>query len=238
MTTEDDDAGARLDRLNANLAKVEELSQRLMAALSTPETGRSGAARSRPGRLHEGRRRLCGRNDAEPGKDPGASGQLLGQDAEALCRGAADAGQGQAQGAARPDAEGPPLLEPAVGNASVLQLPQAAVPAERRSRHECGGQTWTTLDPADRKRVEYFTKQIVDMFSPTNFLGTNPEALEQGGRDGRRKPGAGAGKPGARHRGERGRPAGHAGRPARRSRSARTSPPRRARWSIATGCWS
>jgi polyhydroxyalkanoate synthase len=36
-----------------------------------------------------------------------------------------------------------------------------------------------TLAPEDRKRVEYFTKQIVDMFSPTNFLGTNPEALEK-----------------------------------------------------------
>ena len=33
------------------------------------------------------------------------------------------------------------------------------------------------LDDADRKRVTYFTQQIVDMFSPTNFLGTNPEAL-------------------------------------------------------------
>jgi polyhydroxyalkanoate synthase subunit PhaC len=36
-----------------------------------------------------------------------------------------------------------------------------------------------SLDPADRRRVEYFTKQIVDMFSPTNFLGTNPDALEK-----------------------------------------------------------
>jgi polyhydroxyalkanoate synthase len=27
--------------------------------------------------------------------------------------------------------------------------------------------------------VEYFTKQIVDMLSPTNFLGTNPDALEK-----------------------------------------------------------
>ena len=36
-----------------------------------------------------------------------------------------------------------------------------------------------TLAPEDRRRVEYFTKQIVDMFSPTNFLGTNPEALEK-----------------------------------------------------------
>jgi polyhydroxyalkanoate synthase subunit PhaC len=36
-----------------------------------------------------------------------------------------------------------------------------------------------TLDPADRRRVDYFTRQIVDMFSPTNFLGTNPDALEK-----------------------------------------------------------
>ncbi len=35
------------------------------------------------------------------------------------------------------------------------------------------------LDDADRKRLDFFTRQIVDMFSPTNFLGTNPEALER-----------------------------------------------------------
>ena len=33
------------------------------------------------------------------------------------------------------------------------------------------------MDENDKKRVEYFTRQITDMFSPTNFLGTNPEAL-------------------------------------------------------------
>ena len=35
------------------------------------------------------------------------------------------------------------------------------------------------LDAGDRKRVEFFTHQIVDMFAPTNFLGTNPDALEK-----------------------------------------------------------
>lgn len=35
------------------------------------------------------------------------------------------------------------------------------------------------IDPDDRKRVEFFTKQIVDMLAPTNFLGTNPDALEK-----------------------------------------------------------
>nr|WP_132950396.1 class I poly(R)-hydroxyalkanoic acid synthase [Rhodovulum bhavnagarense] len=33
------------------------------------------------------------------------------------------------------------------------------------------------LDPVDAKRLKYFTRQIVDLFSPSNFLGTNPEAL-------------------------------------------------------------
>ena len=33
------------------------------------------------------------------------------------------------------------------------------------------------LNDTDRKRVSYFTRQIIDMMSPANFLGTNPEAL-------------------------------------------------------------
>ncbi|MBU2935838.1 MULTISPECIES: PHA/PHB synthase family protein [Pacificibacter] len=35
------------------------------------------------------------------------------------------------------------------------------------------------LDARDRKRIDYFTRQIVDMLAPTNFLATNPDALEQ-----------------------------------------------------------
>jgi polyhydroxyalkanoate synthase len=33
------------------------------------------------------------------------------------------------------------------------------------------------LDPREKKRLEYFSTQIVNMFSPTNFFGTNPDAL-------------------------------------------------------------
>lgn len=36
-----------------------------------------------------------------------------------------------------------------------------------------------TLSPDERKRVEFFTRQLVDMMAPTNFLGTNPDALEK-----------------------------------------------------------
>ena len=35
------------------------------------------------------------------------------------------------------------------------------------------------LDPKEKKRLEYFGKQIVDLMAPTNFLVTNPDALER-----------------------------------------------------------
>jgi polyhydroxyalkanoate synthase len=33
------------------------------------------------------------------------------------------------------------------------------------------------LEPAEKRRMEYFSSQIIDMLSPTNFLATNPDAL-------------------------------------------------------------
>ena len=35
------------------------------------------------------------------------------------------------------------------------------------------------LENRDRRRLTYFTKQIIDMMSPTNFLATNPDVLER-----------------------------------------------------------
>ena len=35
------------------------------------------------------------------------------------------------------------------------------------------------LDPAEKNRLTYFSRQIIDMMSPTNFLATNPDALEK-----------------------------------------------------------
>jgi len=35
------------------------------------------------------------------------------------------------------------------------------------------------LEGEERKRIEFFTQQIVDMMAPTNFLSTNPDALEK-----------------------------------------------------------
>jgi poly[(R)-3-hydroxyalkanoate] polymerase subunit PhaC len=37
----------------------------------------------------------------------------------------------------------------------------------------------TDMDPREKQRLTYFSRQIVDMMSPTNFLATNPDALER-----------------------------------------------------------
>ena len=37
----------------------------------------------------------------------------------------------------------------------------------------------TDMDPKEKQRLAYFSRQIVDMMSPTNFLATNPDALEK-----------------------------------------------------------
>ena len=67
-----------------------------------------------------------------PAQGAGTSDRLLGQDAEALCRGAAGPGQGRIQGARRSRAQGPRFSNPLWDTQSRLQLPQAAIPAERR----------------------------------------------------------------------------------------------------------
>ena len=37
----------------------------------------------------------------------------------------------------------------------------------------------TDMDEAEKRRLKYFSQQIIEMMSPTNFLATNPDALER-----------------------------------------------------------
>ena len=34
-----------------------------------------------------------------------------------------------------------------------------------------------SIDDREKRRLQYFTSQLVDMMAPTNFLATNPDAL-------------------------------------------------------------
>jgi polyhydroxyalkanoate synthase len=178
MTTDDDDAGARLDRLNANLAKVEELSQRLMVALAKRK--QADPALNGPGQ--DVYMKAAAAYVAEMMQNPAKIlehqisywGKTLKHYVEAQ------------QVLAKGKLEAPPDPTPKDRRFSnplwethpffnylkqqYLLNSEAVMNAVGSLEH---------LEPADRKRVEYFSKQIVDMLSPTNFLGTNPEALSK-----------------------------------------------------------
>ncbi|NNF72668.1 MAG: class I poly(R)-hydroxyalkanoic acid synthase [Rhodobacteraceae bacterium] len=174
--TEETDGALHLERLNANLAKVEELSSRLVAALAEKKSvspslqgpsqdlfAKAAAAymtemMSNPAKLIEHQIGFWGKSL----RHYVAAQHLLAQ--------------------------------------GKLEAPEEIAPQDRRFSNPL----WQThpyfnfikqqyllnaeamdqaiqdidnLDDAEKKRVEYFSRQIMDMFSPTNFLGTNPEAL-------------------------------------------------------------
>lgn len=178
MTTEDSAASAKLEKMTANLAKIEALSARLIAAMA-----------------------------AKPASDPGVQGPgqdiymkaaaaylagMMQNPAKVLEQQVAywgktmkhyvEAQQALAKGEIRaPEDTGPkdrrfanPLWDsnPAFNflkqqylfNAEAVQNAVAVMEG---------------IDETDRKRVDYFSRQIVDMMAPTNFLATNPDALER-----------------------------------------------------------
>jgi polyhydroxyalkanoate synthase len=163
-------------RLQENLARIEELSERLVGALSTPRPVRK-ELQAPGGDLFM---RAATAYMAEMMNNPGRMIEhQIGYWGKAL-RHHVEAQQALAKGTlSAPEDELPedkrfsnPLWRTHPYFNYVKQQYQLSAEAIARAAGAIEG-----LDPRDRKRVEYFSRQIVDMFSPANFLGTNPEAL-------------------------------------------------------------
>ena len=178
MTTNTNDAGERLERLNANLAKVEELSQRLVAAMAHKKQvdpalhGPSADVYMKAATAYV----------AEMMQNPAKIFEhQVGYWTKSL-KHYIEAQQALATGELKaPQDQGPkdrrfsnPLWETHPFFNYLKQQYQINSEAITQAVGDM-----ENLDPADRRRVEYFTRQIVDMLSPTNFLGTNPDALEK-----------------------------------------------------------
>ncbi len=177
MTTNDTVAPAASEKLTENLARVEELTQRLMAALSQKKQ-KGNPALHGPG--HDLFMRAATAYVAEMMQNPsrilehqisywGKSLKHYMAAQEAL-----------ASGKLAPPPDPTPtdrrfsdplwqthpyfnfLKQQYLLNAEAVEQAVKAIDG---------------LDEREKRRLEYFSRQIVDMFAPTNFLGTNPEAL-------------------------------------------------------------
>ena len=183
MTTKTDipdekDAAAKLERLNANLAKMDELSKRLVAAMGKKKSADAGLQAPNQDVYVQAAAAYMAEMMNNPSKILEQQVNYWGKSLKHYV----DSQQQLAQGKLVP--------------------PEDKGPTDRRFKSEL----WDThpyfnfikqqymhsseaitdamqnlegLSDHEKSRVSFFTQQIVDMFAPTNFLATNPDALSK-----------------------------------------------------------
>ncbi|MFA7434037.1 MAG: class I poly(R)-hydroxyalkanoic acid synthase [Gemmobacter sp.] len=178
MATSDREEGASSDRLAANLARIEELTQRMVAALS--QRGVADPALSAPGPdvFAKAAAAYMSEMMTNPAKLVEQQVAYWGKTLQHY----AEVQQALAQGKLSvPAGNGP--KDRRFANPLWDSHPYFSLLKQQYLRNaEAIGQAVAGLDgldPKDRQRIEYFSRQIVDMMAPTNFFGTNPDALER-----------------------------------------------------------
>ncbi|MGB3406545.1 MAG: class I poly(R)-hydroxyalkanoic acid synthase [Jannaschia sp.] len=170
--------GEALTRLSANLARMDELTKRLVGALSTKRSSDQGLQGPGPELYAKAMAAYWAEMASNPGKlierQVGYWGAALKHAVEAQTA-MADGRPAVPEDTQPPDRRfaNPMWSEHPYYN-FLKQQYQISARAIRDTVSELEG-----LDRTDKRRVEFFSQQIVDLFAPTNFLATNPEAMQR-----------------------------------------------------------
>ncbi|MRU16446.1 class I poly(R)-hydroxyalkanoic acid synthase [Roseovarius sp. A21] len=182
MATQEDVAGQNLEKMNENLARVEELTQRLVQAFSA----RNPANPALNGPDQELFAKAASSLWAEMLENPGKIYEKQLEYWGKSVRHFMEAQQGLMQGQLPEgdDTEDDPLKgDKRFSNPLWETNPYFHYVKQQYALNkqaiEAAVAEADDLSPVDKRRLEYFSSQIVDMMSPTNFLGTNPDALEK-----------------------------------------------------------
>ncbi|TCS67300.1 PHA/PHB synthase family protein [Primorskyibacter sedentarius] len=178
MTTKDVAAGQNLERMKENLTRVEELSQRLMNAMSQKQPVNPALSGPNQGLYSKAMQTYWAEAIQNPSKliehQIGFWGESLKHFVEvqqSLARGKLEA----------PEDPGPkdrrfanPLWDshPYFNFIKKQYLINSDAIARAVDEIE-------HLDETEKRRLTYFSRQILDMMAPTNFFGTNPDALQK-----------------------------------------------------------
>ena len=178
MTTKETESNANLEKLNENLARVEELSQRLVTALGQKRSINPGLEGPGQDLYMKAASAYWTEALSNPSK---IFEHQVGYWSKAV-RHFMEAQQQIAQGKFAPPEDigtddrrfsDPLWTTHPYFNFIKQQYLMSSEAISDAVEHLEG------LEPKDKKRLRYFTRQIVDMMSPTNFLGTNPTALSK-----------------------------------------------------------
>ena len=188
MATQDNETHDRdapdLERLNANLARVEELSQRLIRAISSRDPAKPRLAAPAPDLFARAAMNYWTEMLENPGRLYEQQLEYWGKSVRHFL----DAHQAMVQGRPPEDAaeteEADPLNDdkrfanPLWDRHPYFKYIKQQYALNARAIEQAV-EDLDDLDPVERRRIEYFSRQIIDMMAPTNFLGTNPDALER-----------------------------------------------------------
>jgi polyhydroxyalkanoate synthase len=178
MTTDENDAGPKFDKLQANLAKVEELSQRLMTALAHRKQSDSALSGPSSDVYMKAAAAYVAEMMQNPSKILEHQISYWGKSLKHYVEAQQALAKGEFKAPADPTPADRRFANPVWETHPVFNYLKQQYLLNAEAVSNAVGHM-EKLDPADRRRVDYFTRQIVDMFSPTNFLGTNPDALEK-----------------------------------------------------------
>ncbi|MDF0600133.1 class I poly(R)-hydroxyalkanoic acid synthase [Psychromarinibacter sp. C21-152] len=178
MTTNESDAGQDLEALNANLAKMEELSQRLVAAMANKSPEHPGLQGPGQDLYMKAAAAWMAEMMSNPAKMVEQQVSYWGKTLKHY----AEVQQKLAQGKLEAPEDTTPtdkrFADPLWQTHPYFNfLKQQYMLNAEAMRDMIGG--IEGLDDRERRRIDYFSRQIIDLFSPTNFLATNPEALQK-----------------------------------------------------------
>lgn len=185
MTTKDTQTGPDtepmdddLDQLNANVAKMEELSQRLVAALSSKGSYDKGLQGPGNDVYMKAANAYVAEMIANPAKIIETQVSYWGKTVKHLVEAQQVLAQGKMEAPADTQSGDKRFKDPLWESHPYFNFvkQQYLISAETINDALSGLEG---LDDKDKRRVEFFTHQIVDLFSPSNFLNTNPEALRR-----------------------------------------------------------
>lgn len=178
MTTDQKYSAPDMDKLNANLAKIEGLSQRLVAALAQKREINPSLQGPNNELFMKAATAYVADLMANPAKMFEHQVSYWGKTLKHYVEAQQNLAEGNLAAPEDPTPEDRRFSNPLWETHPFFNFLKQQYLFNSEAI-ETAVQNLEGLDAQDKKRVEYFSRQIVDMFSPTNFLGTNPEALSR-----------------------------------------------------------
>ncbi|WP_297774408.1 class I poly(R)-hydroxyalkanoic acid synthase [uncultured Roseovarius sp.] len=183
MATQDDVAGRNIEKLNENLAKVEQLSQRLIQALAVRNPPNSTLNGPSQDLFAKAAQSYWAEAIENPGKIYEQQLEYWGKSVRHFM----EAQQMMLRGDTSPEEEGEPdplagdkrFANPLWESHPYFKYVKRQYALNAQAIEQALDDIDEDLPEKDRRRLDYFAHQIIDMMSPTNFLSTNPDALER-----------------------------------------------------------